>query len=259
MNVIEAHNLTIGYRSSKRKSYVVHDGLEFSLRDSALTCMLGLNGTGKSTLLRTICALQPKLSGEILLEGRRLEEYSQNDLSRRLGAVLTDRTNAGGITVRELVSLGRYPHTGFFGKLSEMDYDVVSDAMNATGIAAKADRYVSQLSDGERQKAFIAKALAQESPIIVLDEPTAFLDVTSKFEVMALLKSLAVKQGKAVLLSTHDLDSALQTADEIWLLGTEGPLVCGTPDSLVADGELARFFSCDKARFDSNLRKMVIG
>lgn len=258
MNVIEAHNLSIGYRSSKRRMSVVHRSLDIALRDSSLTCLLGRNGCGKSTLLRTLCGLQPKISGEILLEGKPLEEFSQNALSMRLGAVLTERTNAGGITVRELVSLGRYPHTGFFGTLREEDYDIVDSALQSVSLSDKAGRYVSELSDGERQKAFIAKALAQECPVMVLDEPTAFLDVTSRYEIMALLKNLASQRHKTVLLSTHDLDCALQMADELWLLGADGALKCGTPEKLVADGSLAEFFSSASVRFNSILGKFEI-
>ena len=192
-------------------------------------------------------------------------DYPPGELAGRIGVVLTERTQAGGISVYDLVSLGRYPHTGFFGTLREKDHAAVRAALEAVGIAHKAENHVAELSDGERQKAFIAKALAQECPIILLDEPTAFLDVTSRLETMLSLRSLAHDQGKAVLLSTHDLDTALQTADRLWLLPAISPeagtsankLICGAPDELVADGSLERFFGNETLRFDPATRRLV--
>ncbi|MFA6875513.1 MAG: ABC transporter ATP-binding protein, partial [Parabacteroides sp.] len=199
-SVIETKNLSIGYFLRGRRRKVVHDGLDLQLFPGEVTCLLGLNGAGKSTLLRTLCGFQPPLGGEILLMGKPLSEYSQLDFALTVGVVLTEKTNAGGITVYELVSLGRHPYTGFFGQLKKQDRDIIEQSLEKTGIAHKADNYVSELSDGERQKAMIAKALAQQCPIILLDEPTAFLDVTSRIETMVLLHKLAVEQQKAILL-----------------------------------------------------------
>ena len=195
--------------------------------------------------------------------------YRAGELSARVGVVLTERTQAGGISVYELVSLGRYPHTGFFGTLGEKDHAIVREAMDAVGIAGKAEKSVAELSDGERQKAFIAIVLAQECPIILLDEPTAFLDVTSRIETMATLRHLAHTQDKAVLLSTHDLDTALQLADRLWLqpacteeeaagLRPAAPLICGTPETLIEDGSLAGFFGTEAIRFDPESRRLVV-
>jgi iron complex transport system ATP-binding protein len=182
--------------------------------------------------------------------------------------VLTERTQTGGISVYDLVSLGRYPHTGFFGTLREEDHTAIRQALDTVGIADKAQRHVSELSDGERQKAFIAKVLAQECPIILLDEPTAFLDVTSRLETMITLRRLAHREGKAILLSTHDLDTALQLADRLWLQPAwhdtekEKPeivpsMICGTPDTLVESGALERFFGTATLRFDPDTRRLV--
>ena len=180
--------------------------------------------------------------------GKPLSGYSQANFSLTVGVVLTEKTNAGGITVYELVSLGRHPYTGFFGQLKKRD--------QAAGIAHKANNYVSELSDGERQKAMIAKALAQQCPIILLDEPTAFLDVTSRIETMVLLHRLAVEQEKAVLLSTHDLDLAIQMGDCLWLQEKGRPMACGTPEDLIMSGAFESFFGKEGIVFDPATGKL---
>ena len=187
--VIRTRNLSIGYVLKGGHLKLVHDALDLNLYPGEVTCLLGLNGAGKSTLLRTLCGFQPSLGGEIELKGKPLASYSQGDFSRMVGVVLTEKTNAGGITVYELVSLGRHPYTGFFGQLRQEDRRIIEESLAAAGIAHKAYNYVSELSDGERQKAMIAKALAQQCPIILLDEPTAFLDVTSRIETCLLYTS----------------------------------------------------------------------
>lgn len=248
--VIEAKDLKIGYRRGNRTLKSVHEHLSFSLYGGELTCLLGPNGAGKSTLLRTISASQRALSGQWLLNGKPAESYSERELSRWIGLVLTDRTSAGGLRVSELVSLGRYPHTGFFGRLSRHDREQVQQAMEWVGMADKAHHYVAQLSDGERQKVMIAKALAQECPIVLLDEPTAFLDVVSRIEMMNLLHDLAVKQHKTILLSTHDLEQALQLADRLWLLSKTEGMVCGATEDVILSGAIERFFGRGNISFD---------
>ena len=173
-----------------------------------------------------------------------------------LGVVLTEKTNAGGLTVYELVSLGRHPYTGFWGRLREADRQIIEDSMEAVGITHKASQFVSELSDGERQKAMIAKVLAQQCPVILLDEPTAFLDVTSRIETMALLHRLAVEQQKAILLSTHDLDLAIQMADCLWLLAKDKPMVAGSPEDLILQGAFTSFFDRGMIHFDSLTGKL---
>jgi len=225
--MIRFEHLSIGYEGR-----AIQSGLSAVLKGGELTCLLGLNGCGKSTLLRTLCGFQSPLSGNVTLLSRPLREWSFQKLSTSVGVVLTEKGNSGGLRVRELVSLGRQPHTGFFGKLGAMDLSIVEDSMTAAGIASKADSFISSLSDGERQRAFIAKALAQECPVIMLDEPTAFLDVVGRREIMELLRELAHTQGKAVLLSTHDLDLALQKADTLWIMSRKGGMVTGAPENL---------------------------
>lgn len=217
---IETHDLSIGYPLNRREKKVIHTALNLQLFAGEVTCLLGLNGCGKSTLLKTLCGFLPPLSGNVTICDKPICQYSQNQLSTLVGVVLTEKSSAGGITVYELVSLGRYPHTDFFGRLKPEDHNIIKNSLQAVGILDKADRFVAELSDGERQKAFIAKALSQECPIIILDEPTAFLDVTSKVETMQLLGNLASTQGKSILLSTHDLDLAIRTSDRLWLLSS---------------------------------------
>ena len=253
---IETTDLSIGYLLKGGKRKVVHEALNLRLHAGEVTCLLGLNGAGKSTLLRTLCGFQTPLGGEIRMVGKPLAGYSQTNFSLTVGVVLTEKTNAGGITVYELVSLGRHPYTGFFGQLKKQDRDIIEQSLEAAGIAHKARNYVSELSDGERQKAMIAKALAQQCPIILLDEPTAFLDVTSRIETMVLLHKLAVKQQKAILLSTHDLDLAIQMGDCLWLQEKGRPMACGTPEDLIMSGAFESFFSKEGIVFDSSTGKL---
>ena len=245
---IETRSLSIGYPLRGGLNRVVHSGLDLQLYAGGVTCLLGRNGSGKSTLLRTLCGLLKPLGGEIILEGRPLETYTPEERASKVGVVLTDRGFPGAITVYELVSMGRYPHTDFFGNLEEEDHAIVRESLEMVGIDAKADRMLAELSDGERQKAYIAKVLAQECPVILLDEPTAFLDVPSRLETWETLKLLARVRQKSILLTTHDLESAIRTADLLWLLpevtvtSSSVALLSGKPADLVADGTLDRFF-----------------
>ncbi|MDR1556261.1 MAG: ABC transporter ATP-binding protein [Tannerellaceae bacterium] len=248
--VIQTSGLSIGYAGKSGKRKALHEELYLTLFPGETTCLLGLNGAGKSTLLRTLCGFQPPVKGGIRLMGKPLEAYSQAERSLLTGVVLTEKTNAGGITVYELVSLGRHPHTGFFGRLKKHDREVIENSLEAVGMVHKSDSYVSELSDGERQKAMIAKTLAQECPIILLDEPTAFLDITGRIETMILLRKLATEQQKSILLSTHDIDQAIRMGDRLWLLEKGSPMVCGTPEDLILKGVFETFFGKEQMVFE---------
>ena len=239
--------------------YTMAEDVSLEIAAGTSTAIVGQTGSGKSTLIRTLCGFQPPLRGSVTVKGRGIETFSPHEFALTVGVVLTDRTNAGGLTVRELVSLGRQPHTGFFGRLGERDRRVVSEAMSAVGVAHKADSYVSELSDGERQRAMIAKALAQECPLIVLDEPTAFLDVASRIETMELLHRTAREQGKAILLSTHDIDNALMYSDRLLLLSSGTAVVAGAPEDLVLDGSLGEFFGRRGMNFDLRSGRLSTG
>lgn len=252
-------NLSTGYRARSHKAeYVVARDVTATLQPGQLTCLLGPNGAGKSTLLRTMAAFQPPLNGQIELDGRLLDSYTPREVATRIGIVLTERPDVRGMTVTDLVSMGRSPYTGFWGKLSANDQAEVEKAIELVGIGHLRRRSVHTLSDGERQKAMIAKVLAQQTPIVLLDEPTAFLDFPSKVELMLLLRRLAHEMGMSVLLSTHDLEMALQTADALWLLAPDEDMVIGSPDRLAADGTLPRFFQGPGIEFRSEEKRFII-
>ena len=247
--VIQGKDLSIGYRTGKKEK-IVHQHLDFTLHAGELTCLLGANGAGKSTLLRTLSASQPSLAGELRILDKPVSAYTEKERSRTIGVVLTDKTFTGGLSVYELVALGRQPHTGFFGRLTKEDRRIVEEAMENVGIAHKAKNYTAELSDGERQKVMIAKALVQECPLILLDEPTAFLDVVSRIEIMHLLHRLAVEQNKAILLSTHDIEQALVLSDKLWLLTKGEGLQYGVTEDIILSHCMDSLFPHKNIRFD---------
>ncbi len=285
-------DLSIGYQT-KHGVKTVAEGINGSIRSGELTCLLGANGVGKSTLLRTLSAFQPAIRGEILFtvyslrftddytdgsEGlaskstvrsalplatagtqelkpstvntKEIASFSDKELSRLIGVVLTEKPDVRIMSVRELVALGRSPYTGFWGTCSEEDLSIVDEAIAKVGITALSRRPVHTLSDGERQKVMIAKALAQQTPVILLDEPTAFLDYPSKVEVLQLLRDICRSTGKTVFLSTHDVELALQLADTIWLMTRDEPLAIGSPKALADNGDLGRFIERQNIVFD---------
>ena len=200
--------------------------------------------------MRTLVGNQPPLEGEVSISGIRIGEISRKNLSLLLGIVNTERTQAGALTVREVVSLGRQPYTGFLGILSKNDKSIVEKAMQDAGILHKASSFLAELSDGERQKVMIAKALAQCTPIIILDEPTAFLDVASRMETMLLLHNLAHKQNKAVLLSSHDLSQSMMLADELWVVTNDQKIISGNTEDVVLSGAMDSIFASSIISFD---------
>ncbi len=245
-------SLTVGYTLSRTETHRVLGDVSVHLRQGEIVAFLGANGVGKSTLLRTLGGVQPPLAGTVLLSGDDPERLSLRETAKRVAFVYTDRPASGGLTVRELVGLGRHPYTGFLGVMGEDDHKAVSSAMQAVGISHKADNLTSELSDGERQKAMIARALAQDTPIIILDEPTAFLDVAARLEVIRLLSGLAHRHRKSVLLSTHDVGSVLPVADRLWLaLPERRTVVEGTTAALVAGGYMDQLYPGRDVRFDA--------
>lgn len=246
---IEIKNLSIGY-AGKSDVKVVADCINAGINSGELTCLLGANGVGKSTLLRTLSAFQPKLGGEIRILGKDMEGYNAKELSTVISVVLTDKCDVRNMTVAELVGLGRSPYTGFWGTLDEDDKAVVERSISLVKIGNLAHRMIHTLSDGERQKAMIAKALAQETPVIFLDEPTAFLDFPSKVEMMQLLHQLSRQTDKTIFLSTHDLELALQIADKVWLMDKFNGVTVGTPEDLSLCGGLSNFFARKGIVFD---------
>ncbi len=242
--------LTTGYKSGGSE-VVITCGIDAALFPGELTCLLGPNGAGKSTLLKTLTAFMPPLGGTVKVAGKSLGDYSPAELAQVIGIVLTERLTLNDMTVEELVAMGRSPYTGFWGRLSAADRTIVDDAVAMVGIAGLRHRRVNTLSDGERQKAMIAKALAQQTPVIFLDEPTAFLDYPGKVEMMLLLRSLARSRSMTIFLSTHDLELALQIADKAWLLSKTLGLTIGTPEDLALEGEMSRYFERPGVSFDA--------
>lgn len=271
-STITLQNLSIGYRS-KHQLRTVASAINASLPSCSLTCLIGANGIGKSTLLRTLAGFQPPLEGEILInkrdilsskassgssEGKPLSKFSAQELAKEIGVVFTSRIDTPQLTVEEIVGIGRSPYTGFWGTLSSADKHIVADALQQIGISHLSHRNIQELSDGERQKVMIAKALAQQTSIIILDEPTAFLDFPSKVETLQMLRRLAHDEHKAILLSTHDVELALQLADNIWLMEPQ-QLSIGTSRELADNGSLSRFIERDGIRFDKeNLRIEIL-
>ena len=248
--LLAAQNLIIGYPAARAPKPIAGP-LSFALYPGELVALLGPNGAGKSTLLRTLAGLQAPLAGQLILANKPLAALSPPERARLLSIVLTDRVEAGGLTVLELVRLGRHPHTGWLGGLSAHDEAVVQAALAATNTTVFAARRVAELSDGERQKVLLARALAQDTPIILLDEPTAHLDLPNRVALLRLLHQLARATNKAILLSTHELDLALQAADRLALLTAEGVLHLGTPEDLVLDGTFAAAFAREGLAFDA--------
>jgi iron complex transport system ATP-binding protein len=245
---LRTRDLAVGYRS-RRDRRAVLERVNLAVDPGELVCLLGPNGIGKSTLIRTLARMQPPLWGTVELAGSALDSMPASELARRLGVVLTERVAVESLTARQVIELGRYPHSGWLGRLTERDRQVVSWAIEAVGAVHLADRDVARLSDGERQRVMVARALAQEPVLLVLDEPTAFLDVRSRVELMGLLRRLTRDQSIAVIVSTHDLELALRTADIVWLLMPGGEVVTGAPEDVILSGGVATAFEGRQIRF----------
>ncbi len=248
--VLQTSALKIGYKNGGKTPKVIADELTLQLNPGEFVCLVGPNGVGKSTLLRTLTGLQPKLAGEIQFSGRKLETYHPRDLANQVSVVLTSPISVGAMRVDELAAMGRFPFTGLFDRMTEHDWEVVHETLRVVGVDKLSHRYVHTLSDGERQKVMIARALAQEPRLLVLDEPTAYLDLPGRVVVMNLLHDLASGHEKAVLTSTHDLELALRHADRIWLMDDQGLIRQGAPEDLVLNGSFAQTFNRTGVLFD---------
>lgn len=248
--VLTAQDLTIGYAHSRADKTVIAQDLNLELHAHELVCLVGPNGVGKSTLLRTLTGLQPALGGTLLIQGKPLEKYNNKAIARLVSVVLTAPVQVGAMKVRNLVGLGRFPFTGLFDSRNPEDDAAVQTALEMTGAESLAERFVHELSDGERQRVMIARALAQEPMLLVLDEPTAFLDLPGRVATMQLMRELAHTHGKAVLASTHDLDQAMHLADRMWLMGKDGAILQGAPEDLVLSGAFGTTFAQPNLKFD---------
>jgi len=243
--LLSIKNLETGFILSKGKKHVLHQSLNFELAEGRFICILGPNGTGKSTFIRTLLGFQKALSGDVYYENISLHELAVKELAKKVAVVLTDKIDESFLTVYEIVSTGRYPYTGFSGRLTAEDHSFVSDALNLVGMQKFSHRNFQQLSDGERQKVLIARAVAQQTPIIMLDEPVAYIDAPGKVEIMELLKYLSHVHQKGIIAATHDLEAALRFSDQLWLLGREGSVASGNPAALLEKGSINSFFDKD--------------
>ncbi|HET9570939.1 MAG TPA: ABC transporter ATP-binding protein [Bacteroidales bacterium] len=255
--MIRTVDLSIGYQLGKTVR-AVQQNLNLVANAGELIALIGPNGCGKSTLLRTLAGLQKPLSGSILLDQFDLNALKLTERAKKISLVLTDAVQMGYITVYQIVALGRHPYTTLSGKLSKNDAKFIRDALAAVHLEAFEDRLVSELSDGERQRVMIAKALAQDTPIILLDEPTSFLDLPNRVEIVLLLKKLAREMQKCILISTHEIDLAIRLADTIWLMNEREDLVTGNPAQLTANGSIQSVFHGDSFGFDPETGRVII-
>lgn len=248
--LLHLENLSAGYPQRRQIPREIVKPFTETLSSGKLVCLIGPNGAGKSTLLRTIAGMQKPLSGRVLLNGESIHEMVASERARRLSVVLTQRMDAGLFTGYGLVAMGRHPYTTWTGQLSEYDHRIICRSLEMVGAEDLAEQLFNTMSDGQRQKIMIARALAQEPELLVLDEPTAFLDLPRRVECMNLLRSLAHKSGCTILLSIHDLDLALRSADYIWLLPYNGQMNTGLPEDLVLNGTFEDAFRSAGVQFD---------
>lgn len=264
MSALATKHLRVGYRQGKTETEVQTD-LNLYLNREELVCLIGPNGTGKSTLLRTLAGLQKKLNGEIFIENKPLAQYTRKEIARQIALVLTDKVQVENGRVYDIVALGQIPYSHWLGGLTLQQKTAIDNAIELTHLHSKTEKFFNELSDGEKQRVMIAKALAQNTSLIFLDEPTAHLDLPNRVEIMLLLHKLAHTTGKAILLSTHELDLALQAADKIWLMNKNG-VISGVPEDMVLSGLFnqvfksnAYFFNPSNGNFSMNypLKKRV--
>jgi iron complex transport system ATP-binding protein len=247
---LTATKLSIGY-SHRGQETCVAEALDLALNAGEFICLLGPNGAGKSTLIRTLAGMQAPLSGSLKLQNQTFHSISPRERARMISVVLTDALPVGMMDAYSLVALGRHPYSGWLGGLNQYDKERIKWAFKAVGAEGLEARQISELSDGERQKISIARALAQEAQVMLLDEPTAFLDLPRRVELMTILRNLAHREQMGLLLSTHDLDLALRFADRLWMITTDGQLIQGYPEELAMSGEFAAIFANENLDWDA--------
>ena len=253
---LEAKNLSIGY-TSKKKSLVISEEINFSIKQGELVGLVGTNGIGKSTLLRTLAGMQPLLKGSISINGNLLNNISAIQLASDLSIVLTETPASQNLSVLELVSLGRHPYTNWIGSLSESDQVIINSAISATKIKDLLNYKCYELSDGQLQKVLIARALTQDTPLILLDEPTTHLDIFHRASVLKLLKKLASEKEKTILFSTHEIDLAIQLSDKMMVM-TKEKVFFDTPDNLIQQGCFDDLFPKESIEFNRELKRFIL-
>jgi len=248
--ILTLDSLKIGYVSGRREK-VLLPPINATANKGELIAVIGKNGIGKSTLLRTIAGLQLPLGGKILYSGKNIHEYSRIDLAQKVGYISTEIVKVSNMSVYDLVSIGRFPHTNWLGKVDKRNHNAIMDALEKTGLSGFRNRFVAELSDGERQRTMIARILAQDTGLMVMDEPTAFLDIGSKYEILHLMHLLSNRNDKAIIFSTHDLHMAVSQADKIWLI-LDNELIEGAPEDLMIRGAFDHLFDSSPVKFNSD-------
>lgn len=246
---IELKDASIGYHEKPSVKKVVKEGITLHALKGELVALIGGNGIGKSTLLKTIAGFQPPTGGRLLVEKRAVLSFTDAELALEMSFVSTEVIRVSNLSVFELVALGRFPHTNWLGKLTSEDHLKVAEAIHLVGLDGYEGRMINRISDGERQRVMIARALAQDTRIIILDEPTAFLDVSNKYEIVHILHQLAEQKEKTIIFSTHDLNTAIAESDRIWLM-LKDAVVQGSPEDLIINGYFGKLFSNSKLFFD---------
>lgn len=255
-DILKTMDLEIGYRN-KGKDLSLANNLNLTLRKGELVCLMGKNGIGKSTLLRTITGVQPKLSGNIQLKGVELKKINPIQIAQSIAVVLTERIAPSNLTVLELVALSRAPYTNWLGILGKDDQEAVEFALQETDLLNLKHKKVDELSDGQFQRVMICRALAQNTELIILDEPTAHLDIQHKIETFRLLHKFAHHLNKAILVSTHEIQLGLQSSDELWLMHTGG-ISTGKPEQLIKNKEINLLFDNPKIHFDEDKMQFIL-
>jgi iron complex transport system ATP-binding protein len=248
--ILSTTNLEIGYTSAVKNGKSVYQNINVKARQGELIAVIGPNGIGKSTLLRSIAGLQNTVNGNILLNSKSINNYSRHELAKLISFVSTDIIRVNNMKVFDLVALGRFPHTNWLGNLKDDDRKLIGEAIDGVGLVDLANKNINEISDGERQRAMIARTLAQDTEMVVLDEPTAFLDIPNKYEIIHLLNNLSKNRKKTIIFATHDLNIAIYETDLIWLMLPAG-ISEGSPEDLILNGALDKIFGSEELYFDT--------
>lgn len=248
MSILKAEDLVVGYENKK-----VVQGINFEVKEGDVLCLLGANGSGKTTILRTLSGLLKPLEGKVLLKNENLYHIPENKVAKQLAVVLTERKSMGLLTAFEVAAMGRYVHTDFFGKLKEHDIKIVTEALKMVNAINLADRYIHQLSDGEKQKIFLARALAQEPKLIIMDEPTSFLDVRHKAELVHIINKLSKERNITIIASLHEIGLAIRCSDMLMLVKDGGILDYGQPDKVMSPSKIKLLYGIDDAQYEQIL------
>lgn len=253
--ILHIENLSIGY-TSKKKETLVAKQINVSINKPKLIALIGINGIGKSTLLRTISKVQPYLKGKIAIFGKNIDDYKATEFSKKISLVLIEKIPSSNLTVYEVIALGRQVYTNWIGTLSSNDKDIIKEAASIVNINHVLHDKIDELSDGQYQKVMIARALAQDTDIILLDEPTAHLDIINKVEIFKLLKDLVVNKNKTIIISSHELQLAIQTANDLWLMN-KNSFIQGSKEKLIANNEIQKIFTSNNITFNKKTNQFL--